>query len=439
MAKRVKVSEITKEQEIFITKHLTLTPKKLCSNPMVPEPRPLKCWNVFGDYLHLPYLFSSKMNERINIKVEPSPKGAVDCSFRFIKELRDYQTPLMEDAQEHLNMYGTGTIWTHPGSGKTAMGMYLAAKVTTDKPVLIVLPSKVALIKSWEGTVRFFTDATVYIVGTRVDPVKLLASKVVICLDSRLKKLPLGFLDCIGVAIIDECHTFAKTQGRITTMLSVICDYLILMTATFMIENGMHRFLHLSAGHHHVRKEYTLPLRVLKVNTNVRPVLPEPDIGLLRYKLIRHEQYTGWIVKAIQKYIKTEKILVLTWLTEQIDILMLALKAADIPATSYFGSQKQYHEGEVCVSTLAKIGFGFDEAYCAIDFSGVPFSAILLPLSVKDPAFYEQVIGRGMRSSNPLFITFIDSHFMCKSHWKKNLEWINSHNVDLQEIDATKL
>lgn len=433
MARRVLVKNVTPEHEEIITKQLLITPKKLSANPKVPEPRPLQCWNVFDECLHLPYLFYTKLNQRIPLELHPEASGDHDCSFMFTGTLRDYQVPLMSEAANHLNEHGSTTLWTHPGSGKTAMGMYLASKKAHRKPTFIVIP-KVALIRSWEGTVESFTDAQCYVVpDKKIDVQKLSAAKVVICMDTRFSKLPPGFMHNLGVVIVDECHTFAKTQGRILSILSMVAEYVILETATFEIENGMSKFLRFVAGNHNVRKEYTAPLRIVKVNTRINPKLPDPDIGVLRACLIRHPKYTEWIVKVIKMYVETEKILVLTWLTEQIEQLMPALAAAGIPATSYFGNQKQYYEDKVCVSTLAKTGFGFDEAHHAIDFSGIPFSAVLLPLSVKDSAFYEQVIGRGMRSTNPLFITFIDSHFITRAHWKKNLKWIESHNVKIEK------
>lgn len=445
MSRITRANSLTKEQEAFILKHLKVTPIKSSTNPRIPDPIPLICWFVKNGNVHLPFLFFEKMNKIVgplmevaNDEVNNIPKSLV---YQFTTEPRDYQVQLLADSEQQLREHKTTRLWTHPGSGKTAMAMYLASKFTTNKPTLILLPSKTALIKSWEGTVSSMTDTTAYIVGTtkKLDIEQLYSSSVIICLDSRLNKLPDVFVKNIGVLIVDECHTFAKTQGRIDTLLSICPTYVILATATFEMDCGMHRFLVLVAGHHHVRKEYTNKIRIVKVNTRVNPVLSEPDIGILRYKLIRDDRYTGWVINAVKKYIAKEKILILTWLTEHIDNLMPALKSAGIPATSYFGNQVQYTENSVCVSTLSKIGFGFDEAHCAVNFSGIPFSAILLPLSVKDSSFYEQVIGRGMRTVNPLFITFIDSHFLTKSHWKKNLEWIKSHNVDLTEVDANDL
>ena len=439
MARRVDVSTISSKEQDFIRKHLILTPKKLTRNPNIPDPRPFNCWTVSDGYVHLPYAFAGVFEKHMDMPLHKEPASERDYRYSFTKGLRDYQEPLMETALSQLESLHSTRLWTHPGSGKTAMSMYLASKVSGTKPTLIILPAKIALIKSWEGTVSNFTDARQYTVGTKVDSNELYNAQVVICLDSRLDKLPDGYITSVGTLIVDECHTFAKTQGRIDSLLSVVCDYVILATATFTIENGMDRFLVFVAGHHHVRREYQEPIRMVKVNTHVNPKMEEPDIGVLRYKLIRDDRYTEWIVRAVKKYMPTENILILTWLTEQIDLLMPALEAAGIQATSYYGSQKQYIENQVCVGTLGKVGFGFDEAYAAVDFSGIPFSCIVLPLTVKDSAFYEQIIGRGMRSKNPLFVTFIDSHFITRAHWKKNAQWVETHNVELSEIEADDL
>ena len=436
MARRVKASDITKAHQDVMIKYLQLTPKKLSANPNVPEPRPIRCWEVRDEYVHVPLFFADKLEASHGILTD-EVKGTRDCTFNFNRSLREYQEPLMVDAVKQLKEFNATTLWSHPGSGKTAMSMYLASAMSSDKPTLIVIP-KVALIDSWVGTIADFTDATWYTVpDKKVDVDALMKAKVVICMDTRFHKLPPGYLNGIGVAIVDECHTFAKTQGRVLTVLSIVCDYIVLATATYVIESGMHRFLQCVAGKHYVRKEFKDPLRIVKVNTRINPTLPEAKIDLLRYRLIRHPDYNKWIIDIVKQYISTEKILILTWLTEHVEKLVEGLEAESIPVTSYFGDQKQYREDKVCVSTLAKVGFGFDEKYAAVDFSGIPFSAVILPLSIRDPAFYEQVIGRGMRSKNPLFITFIDSHFITRAHWKKNKEWIDNHAVDLKEISVT--
>ena len=153
MARRMHVATITTEQQTFITTHLRITPKKLTKNPSIPNPKPLSCWTVVDGYIHLPYTFSDRFEKHMNVKMHTEESIDRDCRYTFTKELRDYQRVLMDTAVSQLEEHHTTRLWTHPGSGKTAMSMYLSSRVSTTKPTLIILPAKIALIKSWEGTV----------------------------------------------------------------------------------------------------------------------------------------------------------------------------------------------------------------------------------------------------------------------------------------------
>lgn len=434
MAKRIPVSSITKEYEELIDKNLILLPKKTSFSPLIPDHIPLKCYDVIDGYVHIPFLFYYKLCSKFGVPVTNDAVSGKECAFNFTGKLRDYQEPLIKSAISQLTEHSTTSLWLPPGYGKTAMGMYLGSNFTTNKPMLIAI-CKTPLIRSWEGTVREFTDASMYIVPTgTIDLVKLRAAKVIIAMDTRLKKLPSDFR--AGVVIIDEAHMWVSGTNRIMCVLRMVCDYVILESATPELKNGMNRLLTLIAGKHNVSSDYTVAVKLIKVNTRINPKLEtENSIHELRTKIMLSDGYTDHIIHQVKQF-PNEKVLVLTWMCKHVSMIMEKLTENNIPAIDYFGNKKGYIDQNVIVGTLQKVGVGFDEIFLASEYNGKRISVVILPMSIKDLSFFTQAIGRTFRSDSPTFVLFIDSHFICKSHWKQNLIWVNKHNVKIDEFNA---
>jgi superfamily II DNA or RNA helicase len=343
--------------------------------------------------------------------------------FSFTGVLRPHQAPIVAEATEHLDTYSTTTLWVYPGAGKTAMGMYLASAFTANKPVLICI-CKTALIDSWRGTVASFTNVAAdecYVVPVgAISPPKLEQAKVVICMDLRLKKLPVDFR--AGVCIIDEAHMWCKVPNRVQNVLSIMCEYVILETATFQLDNGMERFLTLVA--------------IVKVNTRVNPKIDGDNaIHEFRTKLLEHPDYNRYVLEQVRHF-GERKILILTWLRDHVASMAAYLAEHGVASSQFYGDMAAYKDENVIIGTFGKIGVGFDEVFLASGFNGQRVSVVILPLSVSDTAFFEQCLGRGFRCERPTIVLFIDSHFISANHWRKNQKWIDAHDVDLTEVCA---
>lgn len=446
MSVRFKHEYLSKDQEKLLEKHLTLTPRKTSKNPNIPAPVPIRCYRVDGEYIHVPFLYFSKFKEKYEFSgpaddtINDSTCESDDVcnkSFRFTGVLREHQAPIVAEATEHLDTHKTATLWVYPGAGKTAMGMCLASTFTVNRPVLICI-CKTALIDSWRGTVASFTDIAAHECYTvpvgAVNPQKLAQAKAVICMDLRLKKLPPHFR--AGVCIIDEAHMWCKVPNRVQNVLAIMCEYVILETATFQLENGMDRFLTLVAGHHHVRRDYPGRLTIVKVNTRVNPKIDSDNaIHEFRTKLLEHPDYNGYVLQQVRRF-SEHKILILTWLRDHVASMAAYLAQHGIASTQFYGDMTAYKDENVVVGTLGKIGVGFDEVFLASEFNGRRVSVVILPLSVSDTAFFEQCLGRGFRCDHPTIVLFIDSHFISTNHWRKNMKWIDTHDVKLIEMAA---
>lgn len=422
MAKRVAVASLQDAHQKYL-EMLNLTP--VATSASQPPPKKLRCYLMQGNQVHIPRKFFDKLNLAVPFAVPPHVTGNPNDADKwvFTGQLRIYQIPVATECLKHLAEHASATLWLYPGFGKTAVGAFLAAQLPKARKLLVMV-CRTALIESWAETFRQFTNSRVYIVPTgALDEAKLLLADVVICMNTRVSKLPLTVRHNIGTFILDEAHMFCETQARIETVLDILCDYVILETATYTRLSDMHRFLKLVAGTHYVRRDYPHAFTINKILVTMPISLHVPPGGNLmdiyRNTLISRAEYNQVILRRVRAH-EGRKILIMTWLVHHLEILSDLFTSEGISHARYFGSQDSYVDSQVIVATLHKTGVGFDEIFKVMNYNGSRISVVILPLSIKDPNFFLQCLGRGMRAEDPMFDIILHDHGIAKRHWDMN-------------------
>jgi len=420
-----------KLSKVSIVEELTFKPIVATDKP---ELSPIIAMRRFNEKTIVPFFWA--ISNGLYSQPESIKRLKIENELFFNGNLRSDQIEICLQAEEQLHQFKTTTLWVYPGAGKTVMGLFLALKFRDTRQILIALTST-TLITSWKGTIeQFCPNASTFVVPpttlSKKQMDQLEKADIIICLDGRIHHLPEKILNDIGVLIVDEAHTWCNTQRRVDNLLSIRPRYIILETATFLKDNGMHRLLHVIAGTHHIRREFNQKVIVTRVLTDLKvaeKMTDKSNISLFRQLLVNHPDYNQLIYDQILKKLP-QKILVLTWLTSHVESLYSFLLSKNICVSCMYAHKKNYDECDVLIGTIGKIGVGFDEKTICNNFNGKRLSVVLLPLSIKDNALLEQCLGRALRSDSAEFVLFIENHYLSMNHWRKNYNWFCNRNIN---------
>lgn len=401
---------------------------------------PVLFYHIEDETIYLPYLFSASM-----FKICPNiDKKFPKTSIEFCSQLRPYQEPVVKQAFEHLDKIGTTTLALYPGFGKTILGVKLAAKY---KLLTCILITREILSVQWAKTckdhlkvssissdgVLTVSDPSIWIVGFNNPP----SFDIIICMNTRVEKIPKTILDMVGFLIIDEAHMFC-TPSNVKPLLSFTPMYIVSETATPERDDDMHKMMQSIVGTHCIVRENNKPFSVIKVNTNIKPIRTLNRFGTTDYtKLVgatlfdvrRNIMITEMVVRNLHK-----TVLVLTSQVEHVNILHTALKNNNINCEFMCGTKSDYVDSNVLIGTTSKIGTGFDQSTSAINYRGQPFNLIILVCSIKKYAQLTQNIGRGFRCDNLTVMHFVDNDDIYDRHWKKAKKWYETRGGTITEF-----
>ena len=438
MSARIKRNLLTKDQLANIARLLVMQPKQryMPSNNFYARQNtkePIKLFEVdtSRDEVVVPYTFY----RGISTGQPNADKRFPQVPYKFKGELYESQQPIADDAMEQLNVHGTTTLNLYTAFGKTVLGAYLASKLNM---LTLVLYTSTILEPQWKNTFEQFTDARVWIVGQ--DPPSE-GAHVVLCMDTRLSKMPKEYIDQIGTVIYDEAHEFC-TPTRVRCFLGVQPRYIISATATLKREDGMHDIIQAVCGTHSVVKISKKPFNVFKYITGINIPMKKNVRGTTDWAkycndLCDNEDRNIMILDIVRRN-PDHKILILSWRKKHVDFLHDCLVKMDISTDKMTGNKKSYNDSRVLVGTISKIGTGFDEKAACDDFNGVRINMLILVGSMKSVQLLEQVAGRCFRADFPQIICFVDDSNISENHWKVARRWFISRKGEIFETKTER-
>lgn len=437
MSVRIKRNELTQDHIKTIRSGLFFQPasgyfskNKFFSTPV----DPILLWALDkpnGEVI-LPYSFANNMLKR-NINFSKKyPPG----SFKFIGSLRDYQMPIVKEANRQLDTNGTTTLNIYPGAGKTIMATYLSS--LKGGLVLILYPIKI-VETSWINTVKKFTNASIWINNGK-NPVPS-SCNIILSMDTQFHKIPKEILKMVSTLIIDESHMFC-VPSRIGPLLGTSPKYIIACTATVKRTDKMESIMYAVCGTNGVHLKNPNKITVYKFSTGIKTKLEIRKTGGVDWqdlvtKLCFNKERNEMIVNFIERNPR-HKIIVLTWNKGHAKLIYELLKAKNISVDYLVGTKNKYKNSRILVGTMSKIGTGFDEAMTCPDWDGKHSNMVMLTGSTKSFPVVEQTKGR-IRDKNPIVIDFVDDNKISNNHWKQRLKvYENEINCEIKYINMVR-
>jgi hypothetical protein len=446
--------DLNKEQIKLIQDNLTIQPvnkkqeemKKWPTNKgkfFAPEPATLM-FIVSSDkkFIRLPYHFGCCLLGKIFNLDKPHMKVIENKDDHpFMIPLREHQIPHIKESLEYLNTYNTTILGVPPGEGKTIMGTRLW--YDCGDAGLFLVPMTI-LFKSWMTTFSKCVPSLIkyiWVVGENGPPAPGEIPAIILCLDTRINKIPEYIMKAIGTLIIDEAHMLC-TPTAVECLLACEPKKIIILTATLERPNSMEHMIYRMVGQHGVFKISTAPYLVIRVFTGVKVEEEFNEKGQFKgsvnsgklYESLSQSEERNNIIIDIIKSNQHCKFIVLSKRVEHVAILYQNLLEEGITCDTLAGDKSVYYDSRALVGTMPKMGTGFDEENACEDYQGIKSNVEILAHSVKEWQAFEQYRGRVMRSSFPIIIWFEDDHKMCKNHWKGLTSWINETNGTIKDI-----
>nr|QBK92009.1 MAG: A18-like helicase [Pithovirus LCPAC304] len=314
----------------------------------------------------------------------------------------------------------------------TIMGAFLAAKYSL---LTVVLTHRTPLIKQWRKTFAKVTDAQIWVVGEKKVPALF---NVIICLDKRVKKIPVDIRNRVGMLIIDEAHAFC-TISQVEGLLGFHPRYIIVATATLKRDDEMHHMIYAMCGNHNVTREFEKDFHVYKVETHISAVrIDRTDGGLgpqwhtLAKSLAFNDDRNNIIVQLVLKN-PTYKIVILTGYVAHTKLLHKIFVGLKESVDYLCGPKKNYHDSRILVGTIDKIGTGFDEEAFCDDYGGIKINLGILAHSIASEKGLTQSVGRVFRAEFPNIMHLVDDDSTIDKHWKTAKRWYKSKGGILHE------
>lgn len=384
-----------------------------------------------SEILKVPYYYGTRLGLVNNKEYHYLPP------ITFIGELYPYQNEPYLELSQHLYNNNTASLFCYPGFGKTVVTAKLLSQL--DGLTLILIQSKI-LIKQWLNTFADFTDAEVWVVGENMPA----TTGVIVCMEQRLKSIAEDYPDFISQVknlVIDEVHTFC-TPSRVTPILTIQPDNIIICSATPERSNGMDQMLKYLVHPDEVRVEFHRDFNVYRYNTGIYIDAPKGQRGLDWNKyldnVISHEERNNRIVTLAHNNSVDYKVLILTWRVEHVMTIYNKLVELGVSCDYMAGTKDEYKDSDVLVGTFSKIGTGFDEKTACKDFGGRRINLLIIAGSMKSESLLIQVSGRAFRAENPNIVYFVDNTDVSKRHWRVASKWYRNHGGVIDDVSFTR-
>lgn len=457
MSIEIPICELTAPHLTYIREKLFISPVPSYFSASIlhaPVPKPIQCYifNKDRGSVSLPLwfaltLFQLTANELETKSTTWQKTLGKHCAveFNFKGSLLPHQIPVVDLAYNQLKEFGTTTLGVYPGFGKTVASACLSSLT---RRLVLVLNHRSILEPQWEKTFTEFTDAKVWIVGSKNDIITngkhfpCSPCNVIICMDQRVENIDDSILDAIGCLVIDEAHAFC-VPSRVFSLLRTHPRYIIAATATLNRSDGMEIMVQWMCGPHSINIPSQKDYNVIKFETGINLQLPlnrmgKPDWTKYVGMYNMNEDRNRMIICLVKRY-KEMKILILTGRKDHATLLFNALLEEKEDVSVMMGSMKGYRNARILIGTISKIGTGFDEKMACADYDGKRLELLITVQSIKSEVILEQTTGRIFRAAHPTVVDFVDNNPISKRHWRIRNKWYEKSGAIVTKEDGTEV
>lgn len=407
-----------------------------------PTKDPLCGCVVHGNYVKVPRLYAQNNFRHLIIENDEG----LDVKFNFTGRLLDKQIRPVNECLEQLRRDGTSLMGFCTGFGKSVCMSYVAAEL--GGYTLFLVDGTVGNTQI-PKTLKEMTDADIWVVGEKAPT----SASIVVCMDTRIHKIPVEYLRKFTTVIIDEAHCWL-TKLRYSILFMVEPKYLVLATSTPRDQCGLWPALGSFVGDNRVIRVFERPFNVYIFYTGIKVETVKEKSGNTSWtKLVRslcdNEKRNDLILKTVHDNVNHGfKILILTWREDHADMLAKCIKGMGISASKFTGKTASYDDAWVITGTISKINKAFDEKAMCPNFAGMRINMVMLVGSTKSDILLEQMVGRSFRSEYPNIIHFVDDITIIKNHYRNVRKWYEDprrkavihhiHNTADKSEDLTK-
>lgn len=418
MAVPVLKAGLTLNQKADLERILTITKVQKFIPGLARQPAPPSalCCIEKDEYYHVPYIVATRF-----LKISPRQDyPRVNLLFR--GTLRPNQIEVGKEAIEQLELHGTTTLALCTGFGKTVVAAALACHLGLLPLVLFHLGT---INVQQLNTFQRDTNAIVWVVGENPPP----GYNVILCMREKLHYIVPEILRQVGTFIIDEAHLHC-TFENIQNLLQLTPRYIILQTATLKKPDGLHRIMHAMVGTHNVKRKSTVPFDVVQVPVySVYPIelnkKGKPDWSATkRFTAVdegRNFQGAQIAMNAVQQ---GHKPLILAHHVEHVYAMEAILRQQQQEVSVMCENKKNYHDANILVGSVSKIGTAFDAATLCVDYRGIPFDVLIIMGSFYSKTILVQCIGRVLRAPAATVYHLVNvNNKTYVKHWNFCLKW----------------
>ena len=296
--------EITNETAKYIEKELNV-------KPFVPKamgmqkPTSFPVYRESASRYYLPKFFGISNFGDINCKL---PKGE-EINLKFIGELRDYQTRIVNKyinyVKENGTNYGGGCLEIDTGMGKTVLGIDIISKMRLKT---IILVHKEFLMNQWiERINEFMPDASVGKIQGKVIDIEQKDIVIAMIQSLSMKEYDVDLFKCFGLMIIDEVHHMGAEVFS-NSLCKVVTPYTLGLSATMDRKDGLSKVFKMFLGETiHVEKRDTSEQSVLVKTLQYK--VDDDEFNSIKYDFRGNPQYSSMITKLCNYNNRSEFIL----------------------------------------------------------------------------------------------------------------------------------
>ena len=375
-------------------------------------------------YFHINYPYDKLI---IHIDKKFTPKDMVDVEFT--QPLLDYQEPIVKTFIDKYNSQGyvNGLLNARPGSGKSAISIYLACQFK--RKTLIVVDNQ-KLKEQFIETIVKFTNLTEddigFIQGSKFDTDKPITITMVQTLLSKLKRNLKDFYvkirDCgFDFVIYDEVHKTSAGPKYAMSTLFIKSQNIIGLSATpyvrdvhaLLLFNTIGDIIHTSKDYECIPKiiyatyDSHIDQRIKNRSHYMRDYIKLQSF----YNSVIYDniQYLGIIYKLVKKCVESgHTTIVLVSTVKQIESIIEHLAKRDITAEPLYSKKPDVDKvnSNILVGTFK---------FCSAGFDFKELSALILASPYKGKISLVQSIGRILRTSTgkkqPVVFDLMDKQF----------------------------
>ena len=384
-----------------------------------------------------------------------------DIDIAFVKELRDYQTnvvniylkyvntPISMNADAVAGERGNGGILELPcGYGKTVLSLKIIAEL---KKKTLILVHKEFLMNQWIERINEFLPSAR--VGKIQGPIYEVEGKdIVIGMIQTLhsRDFPSEAFSPFGLTIIDEVHRIGSEEFS-KTLFKTLTPYMLGISATVERKDRLTKILYMFIGDkiYSVDRNDDDPvhIRSIEFKTNDREFNETeydfrgaPKYSTMISKLCEYGPRSDFIVTVIHDLLKEndhKQIMILAHnralLTYLYDAIRHKISDDDSTVGYYVGGMK---EKDLKITESKKIVLAtYAMAAEALDIKTL--STLVMASPKTD---IEQSVGRILRTrgQNPIVVDIVDSHEYLKGQWLKRKAFYKKCNYKIFSIPSTK-